>query len=65
MSDTPHEKLFLAAAIIFYMIATIHIVRIVFGWTVAIDNHDVPIWLSWAMAVTCTYFGWRIVSLLD
>lgn len=61
--DKHREKLFGAITIVFYVIATLHVIRIISGWTVIVDGYEIPIWLSWAMAVSCTYLGWRIASL--
>lgn len=60
-----HEKLFGAIAIVFYVVATLHAVRIVSGWMVFVDGYEIPLWLSWSMVVSCTYLGWRMATLSD
>ena len=37
----------LITAIIFSLIALLHLVRIVFGWSAVIGGWSVPMWLSW------------------
>jgi hypothetical protein len=36
----------LAAAIIFALMAIVHILRIIFGWSIAINGTDIPMWVS-------------------
>jgi len=60
-----HEKLFGIIAIAFYVIATLHALRIISGWSVIVDGYEIPLWLSWAMVVSCTYLGWRMASLKE
>ena len=53
----------LAAAIIFSLVALLHLARIVFGWSAVIGGWSVPMWLSWiALIVTgaLAYFGFSL-----
>ena len=52
----------LTAAIIFAVIALMHLARAIFGWPVTIDAIAVPLWLSWVavfVAAGLSYFGWN------
>jgi hypothetical protein len=43
----------LVTAIIFSLVALLHLARIVFGWSAVIGGWSVPMWLSWiALIVT-------------
>jgi hypothetical protein len=49
-------------AVLFLIMAVVHLLRIIFGWPARIGGLDVPIWASWlAILVTggLAYFGFR------
>jgi hypothetical protein len=53
----------LATAIIFSLVALLHLARIVLGWSAVIGDWSVPMWLSWVgMIVTgaLAYFGFTL-----
>jgi hypothetical protein len=53
----------LITAIIFSLIALLHLVRIIFGWSATLGSWNVPMWLSWvALIVTgaLAYFGFSL-----
>jgi hypothetical protein len=55
----------LATAIVFSLVALLHLVRIVFGWDAVIGGWSVPMWLSWiALVVTgaLAYFGFSLAD---
>jgi hypothetical protein len=55
----------LVTAVIFSLIALLHLVRIIFGWSAVIDGWSVPMWLSWiALVVTgaLAYFGLSLAT---
>jgi hypothetical protein len=58
------EKTFVAvAAVIFGLVALLHLFRIVMGWSIVIDAWTVPMWLSWiglVVAGALSYFGIRL-----
>jgi hypothetical protein len=35
------------AAVVFAMVALLHLLRLVFGWQVVFNGWTVPMWLSW------------------
>ena len=42
------EKAFSAiAAVIFALVALLHLLRLVMGWSIVIDSWTVPMWVSW------------------
>lgn len=50
-------------AIIFALIAVVHLVRIVLGWTATIGAWSVPMWVSWGalvIAAIVSYFGFSL-----
>jgi hypothetical protein len=54
----------LAAAIVFSLVALLHLARIVFGWSAVIGGWSVPMWLSWVALVVSgalAYFGFSLV----
>ena len=49
-------------AALFAVVAALHLLRIIFGWSAQIGGLDIPLWASWlALAVTAAlaYFGFR------
>jgi hypothetical protein len=48
------------AGVIFALVALVHLVRIYFGWPIAISSWSVPMWASWLaliVAAGLAYFG--------
>ena len=58
------EKTFAAiAAVIFALVALLHLLRLVMGWSIVIDSWTVPMWVSWsglAVAGGLSYYGARL-----
>jgi len=58
------EKTFATiAAVIFALVALLHLLRLVMGWSVVIDSWTVPMWVSWVGLVVAgglTYYGTRL-----
>ena len=48
----------LATAIIFSVIAVLHLVRLVLDWNVVIEGWSVPMWLSWVAIVVSVVFAY-------
>ena len=49
-------------AVLFLVMALLHLLRIIFGWPAQIGILDIPLWASWlALVVTAAlaYFGFR------
>ena len=57
------EKTFATiAAVIFALVALLHLLRLVMGWSIVIDSWTVPMWLSWMGLVVAgglSYYGAR------
>jgi hypothetical protein len=60
------EKTFCTiAAVIFTLVALLHLLRIVMGWPAMIGAWSVPMWVSWlGLVVTAAlaYFGFRLAK---
>ena len=58
------EKTFATiAAVIFALVALLHLLRLVMGWSAVIDSWAVPMWVSWVGLVVAgglSYFGARL-----
>jgi hypothetical protein len=49
-------------AVLFLVVALVHLLRIIFGWSAQIGGVTVPMWASWlalVVAAALTYFGFR------
>jgi hypothetical protein len=49
-------------AVLFLVVALVHLLRIIFGWSAQIGGVTVPMWASWlalVVAAALTYFGCR------
>ena len=47
-------------AVLFLVIAALHLLRIIFGWPAQIGGLDIPLWASWlalVIAGALAYFG--------
>ena len=58
------EKTFATiAAVIFALVALLHLLRLVMGWSAVIDSWTVPMWVSWVGLVVAgglSYYGARL-----
>ena len=58
------EKTFATiAGVIFALVALLHLLRLVMGWSIVIDSWTVPMWVSWvglAVAGGLSYYGARL-----
>jgi len=53
------------AAAIFGVVAVLHLVRILMGWSIVIDGLAVPMWVSWVgliIAGGLSYYGTKLSS---
>ena len=51
------------AAAIFAVVAVLHLVRILIGWSIVVDGWTVPMWVSWVgliIAGALSYYGARL-----
>ncbi len=48
----------LLAAVIFTIVAALHVIRALAGWPVSIDAISVPIWASWVACVVTAILAW-------
>ena len=49
----------LITALIFLVIAILHLLRIVFGWSAVIGGWEVPQWVSWAAFLVAGYLAYE------
>ena len=52
------RRYFLVTAVIFSVVALVHLVRIVFEWEAAIGGWSVPMWVSWLALVVSPVFAY-------
>ena len=51
------------AAAIFEVVAVLHLVRILIGWSIVVDGWTVPMWVSWVgliIAGALSYYGAKL-----
>ncbi len=51
------------AAAIFGVVAVLHLIRILLGWSIVIDGWTVPMWVSWVGLVITgglSYYGAKL-----
>jgi hypothetical protein len=49
-------------ATVFLIVALLHLLRIIFGWSAQIGDLNIPLWVSWLgliVSATLAYFGFR------
>ena len=49
----------LATAVLFSVIAVLHVLRIVYRWPVSIDGWSPDLWVSWAGVVLAGFLAWQ------
>ena len=52
-----HRAYAVTAGLIFLLIATGHVLRLVFGWKVTIACQSIPPWVSWVAFVIFAYLA--------
>ena len=53
------------AAAIFGVVAVLHLVRILVGWSIVIDGWTVPMWVSWVGLIISgglSYYGVKLAT---
>jgi hypothetical protein len=51
------------AAAIFGVVAVLHLVRILIGWSIVVDGWTIPMWVSWVgliIAGALSYYGAKL-----
>ena len=54
------NKSLLIAAIIFGVVAILHLLRAIFGWEAAIGGFNVPLYFSYIAVVVAGYLSWAM-----
>jgi hypothetical protein len=49
---------------IFLVIAILHLLRIIFGWSPVVEGWAVPMWLSWVALVVAGWLGYEGLRLV-
>jgi len=52
----------MVAAVIFGIIAVLHLLRSIFSWPASIGAFNVPLWLSYIAVVVLGYLAWSMYS---
>ncbi|MBI2660504.1 hypothetical protein HYX07_05050 [Candidatus Woesearchaeota archaeon] len=50
------------AAVIFGLIALLHLLRSIFSWQASIAGFNVPVWFSYAAVVATGYLSWLMYN---
>ena len=50
------------AAVIFGLIALLHLLRSIFSWSASIAGFNVPVWLSYVAVVLAGCLSWHMYS---
>ncbi|MBI2654773.1 hypothetical protein HYX02_08280 [Candidatus Woesearchaeota archaeon] len=50
------------AAVVFGLVAFLHLLRAIFSWPARIADFDVPLWLSYVAVVVAGYLSWLMYS---
>ncbi len=49
--------------LIFFVVAFMHALRLMMGWTVVISGFDVPMWISGGGVIVAGYLSWASFKL--
>ncbi|MBI2143453.1 hypothetical protein HYU20_03900 [Candidatus Woesearchaeota archaeon] len=58
MKAMRHKTFLAVTGVIFLVVAVLHLLRAVLGWSAVIGSFEVPIWLSWVAAVVAAYLAY-------
>ena len=58
-ADMSQRTFSLVAGVVFGLIALAHVLRIVFGWSLTIQDFSVPMWASWIAIVVTGYLAYE------
>ena len=53
-----HKHYMMVSKVIFTVVAIMHLLRALFGWTVVFNGHVVPIWYSWVAFLVAGYLAY-------
>ena len=56
------DKSLMLAAVVFGIIALLHLLRSVLSWPASIANWNLPVWLSYIAVVVLGYLAWHMYS---
>jgi len=50
---------FTVTGFIFLIIAILHLLRIIFGWSPVVEGWSVPVWISWVALIVAGWLGYE------
>ena len=53
----------LTAGVVFGLIALCHVLRVVFGWSLTVQDFSVPMWPSWIAVIVMGYLAYEGIRL--
>jgi len=53
------KTFFSISAAIFFLIAILHVLRLIYGWEAVIGNWEVPFWVSWIALIIAGYVSYQ------
>ena len=53
------RTLSLVAGVVFGLIALGHVLRIILGWSIAVQDLSVPMWASWIAVIVMGYLAYE------
>ena len=56
------NQLLFISAVVFGIIALLHLIRAIFGWPASIGTFNVPVYLSYIFFVVAGYLAWLMYS---
>jgi len=58
------KKQFLTlAAVIFGIVALLHLLRSIFSWSLVVENFSVPLYFSYIAVIILGYLSWQMYNL--
>ena len=58
------KKQFLTlAAVIFGIVALLHLLRSIFSWSLVVENFSVPLYFSYVVVIILSYLSWQMYNL--
>ncbi|PIO08430.1 hypothetical protein COU59_01435 [Candidatus Pacearchaeota archaeon CG10_big_fil_rev_8_21_14_0_10_34_12] len=58
---TKNDWLFVISGIIFLVVSFLHLIRVLMGWSLMIENQIVPLWISGVAVIATGFLGTKLL----
>lgn len=55
----PKKTYYRTVSVLFFIIAVVHLLRVVYGWGAVVNDIVVPFWVSWVVVLVAGYLAFE------